>query len=410
VQKPLRVLFISPDASRTGAPMVLLHTLQWIRQHRSDIDFEMLFYTGGALEPEFRKLGRVAVIQKTQPKTLAERLMRRARMHLDPFSLFNPIGLRRYYSKRGIGLIYSNTIVNEAQLSALAGLGMPVICHVHELRFMIETIIGAERFGRSCKLIHRFIAVSEVVKRNLIETHAIPESRISLVYEFISLGPAGDAVEPARTNFIKHYDIMPGSVIVGGCGLVSWRKGSDLFVQTAHRLRQRFPDRAFTFLWAGKLSDDLWVRQFQYDLEQLGSLGRVHFLGEMPDPSLFYRAIDVFYLTSRVDPFPLVMLEAALAHKPIVCFERSGGAGEFVAQDCGRVVPYADVESAATTIAALAADGELRERLGRRGAEKVRASHGVEAGAPRIADEIVAVHARSRAAGLPTGCTHVRAS
>jgi glycosyltransferase involved in cell wall biosynthesis len=98
---------------------------------------------------------------------------------------------------------------------------------------------------------------------------------------------------------------------------------------------------------------------------------------------------DVFTLTSREDPYPAVVLEAAALGKPIVCFQQSGGAPEFVEGDCGFVVPYLDVEAMAGRIAELLDDDDLRTRLGEAARRKVGMQHDLNRVAPRISQIIM---------------------
>ena len=49
------VVFVSPDASRTGAPMALLRLLEWLSR-RTDLRFRILLYQDGPLAPEFAAL------------------------------------------------------------------------------------------------------------------------------------------------------------------------------------------------------------------------------------------------------------------------------------------------------------------------------------------------------------------
>jgi glycosyltransferase involved in cell wall biosynthesis len=67
----------------------------------------------------------------------------------------------------------------------------------------------------------------------------------------------------------------------------------------------------------------------------------------MQDPTSFLESLSLILLPSGEDSWPLVLLEAAAAGVPIVCFQRSGGAEEFVAQGGGAAVPYLDVEAMA---------------------------------------------------------------
>jgi glycosyltransferase involved in cell wall biosynthesis len=81
-------------------------------------------------------------------------------------------------------------------------------------------------------------------------------------------------------------------------------------------------------------------------------------------PADYMAAADVFVLTSREDPYPLVCLEAAALEKPIVCFEGGGGTPEFVEADCGFVVPYLDIIGMADRVISLLDSPDCRDNLG----------------------------------------------
>ena len=48
------------------------------------------------------------------------------------------------------------------------------------------------------------------------------------------------------------------------------------------------------------------------------------FLGEIENPYPLFDRMDVFTVTSRADPFPLVVLEAMALGKPVVGFAEGG--------------------------------------------------------------------------------------
>ena len=64
---------------------------------------------------------------------------------------------------------------------------------------------------------------------------------------------------------------------------------------------------------------------------------------------------DLFFLSSREDPFPLVMLEAGYAETPIVGFRGAGGVNDFLAAHTELLVEYTDEVHAARTIQAVLA-------------------------------------------------------
>ena len=108
----------------------------------------------------------------------------------------------------------------------------------------------------------------------------------------------------------------------------------------------------------------------------------------------FLAAMDVFALSSREDPFPLVMLEAASMSLPLVCFGSSGGGPEFAGQDAGLIAPYLDVGAFAAHILALADDADARARLGNNGRRKVLEHYTLDHQIPKLYDVIAAVGGR----------------
>lgn len=72
----------------------------------------------------------------------------------------------------------------------------------------------------------------------------------------------------------------------------------------------------------------------------LGIADRVRFLGVIPDARRYFRAFDLFVLTSDHEPFGMVLLEAMAADLPIICSD-SGGGAEVVA-GVGALFPLGD--------------------------------------------------------------------
>jgi glycosyltransferase involved in cell wall biosynthesis len=124
------------------------------------------------------------------------------------------------------------------------------------------------------------------------------------------------------------------------------------------------------------------------DATELGLGERVKLTGPSDRPTELLGAMDVFALTSREDPFPLVMLEAAAAGLPIVCFEGSGGAPEFVVPDAGNVVGYLDVAGMADVVASLLQRADEREQLGRVAGARVRERHTIDQAGPSLVEVI----------------------
>jgi glycosyltransferase involved in cell wall biosynthesis len=375
------ILFIGQSAGRTGAPIILLSFLKWF-QANCDLPFQILLREGGELEPEFRSLAPV-----TTPNAGVHRLLSYAPQRFHVGTLLDRMDRRvlaQQFMNSNIGLIYSNTATNGQALDALSFLGCPVISHIHELEYWIQHRVGLASFDLVKRYTQQYIAVSAAVKSNLIKNHSIAENQIELVYESILLASVQAInLQQARARLRNQLDIPSEALIVGAAGTTDWRKGPDLFIELARMVCSHRLHQPTYFVWVGGPTRAVELTRLRQAIATAGLFKYVKFIGARPDPLNYFAAFDVFTLTSRSDPFPLVVLESAALGKPVVCFDGTGGAREFVSDDCGFVVPHLDVRAMADAVTNLLDSPELRDRLGRNAKEKVQ-EYDVAVAAPKI--------------------------
>jgi glycosyltransferase involved in cell wall biosynthesis len=95
---------------------------------------------------------------------------------------------------------------------------------------------------------------------------------------------------------------------------------------------------------------------------------------EEDDLAQAYVDADVFALLSRHEPWGVVVNEAAASGRPLVLSDHVGAAYDLLRDgENGFVVPADDAHAAAAALRRLAADAELRRRMGERSRELVRA-------------------------------------
>lgn len=59
---------------------------------------------------------------------------------------------------------------------------------------------------------------------------------------------------------------------------------------------------------------------------------------------------DIFLMTSKEDPFPIVNIEALKHNLPLICFAESGGSEDIVRNGGGIAVPYMDITEMANQL------------------------------------------------------------
>nr|GFA40981.1 hypothetical protein [Tanacetum cinerariifolium] len=261
------------DAGRTGAPIVLLHLLRWLKSH-SDFEFEVLLQQGGELEDEFRQVAKT-YIWELQPaagiwQNRWQRLINKQTVYhqdlLKKIKSFNP------------HVIYANTIVAATLGETLKQLiSCPLICHVHELATVIEGFIGKEKFTQLSKNIDFFIAASDAVAVNLHKTHQVPLKSIYKVYEFVPALDAENFID-ARLRIRQELGLAENAFVVAGAGSIDWRKAPDLFIQVAQHVCAADSTRT-EFIWVGGSLDSSDGQKVRHDVVHAGVSGCVHFLG-----------------------------------------------------------------------------------------------------------------------------------
>ncbi|NBL00453.1 MAG: glycosyltransferase, partial [Erysipelotrichia bacterium] len=141
----------------------------------------------------------------------------------------------------------------------------------------------------------------------------------------------------------------------------------------------------FHMYWIGSDSNkDLVANQVvaQHDVADV-----VEFLGPQDYPRDYFEWGDIFLLTSREDPYPLVCMEAAECDMPVICFdEKAGGMYSFVENDAGIVVPYLDIVEMTNALEELLNDEQKRIMFGKNAKQKVKERHYVDIIAPQIID------------------------
>jgi glycosyltransferase involved in cell wall biosynthesis len=382
-----KILFIGHSASRTGAPIILLNLLQWLRGNTAD-EFDLYVTETGPLLADFRAIAKTEVLRR-EP-SLGGRLVRRLVGH-GRWEVMHDRAFADQVRSRGYQVAYVNTIAPKREIVALTHTRIPVICHVHELDFSMRYWLGKDGLAPLIPGIAHFIAASVAVRDHLVDHWGVAESKVSVVHEFISLEQGLVDRRDARRRVRESLGLSDDDILVGNCGTLDWRKGADLFLQAARVVAAHSRARKIRFLWVGADLTSLDYWKFNQDAALAGVREQITVVESTSRPLDFFAAMDIFALSSREDPFPLVMLEAASMSLPLVCFDSSGGGPEFVEHDAGLIAPYLDVGAFATHILALADDAMARSRLGANGRRKLLEHYTLEQQVPKLYDVITAL-------------------
>ena len=373
-----KILFICHDSNRTGAPLLLLDFMKWLK-YNTLIEFDVLLLKEGGLESEFSKLSTVYLWKASEPvlPNILIRLFRRITRNYPDHENEYKKNLFEKFQRAKYDLIYGNTVVSTPLVKELFDfLKLPVIVHIHELYGITQYFNKAlEELVDIPSL--KFIAGSKINFRNLVDNHFIPEEKIDLIYAFID-------VEKWRcVNFEKAHTER---FVISSSGLVQIRKGAELFILIAKRSFDKYPEIPWLFNWIGQIDRDSRY-YYESDISKFGLSGSVCFKGQFENPESIYSTSDVFLMVSKEEAWGLVCIEHAVLGKPIVCFDKGTGITEFVEQGTGVIVKYMDIEAVVDALATLYNDKELYTRFSEKAKVLVK-DYDIEIQAKKIVDLI----------------------
>ncbi len=336
-----RVLFLSHDTSRTGAPMVLLYFMQWLKKTSKKHEIDCLALNGGPLKTDFKKASHAFFQVKTKHKIhLLDKFLQKIRRKKNNFEQNKK--LLKELKKNKYQLIYANSVVSLKWALEIKkrSTNAKVILHLHELDGVIKSTFP--NILEHIEELDFCICVSKMVRDNFIKNYSFPMDRTEVVYEF-----SKNLLSKTKDNKTPKMDEV---FVVGGSGSVNKRKGYDLFIAVAIEVFRQEPNLNIKFNWVGKISNKKTGIELAFDIEKSNAKNKIFFSGEESNPFNRYNNFDVFLMTSREDPFPLVCIEVASLGKPIVCFENATGTQEIVKIGGGKVVPYLQIYEMAKAV------------------------------------------------------------
>ena len=244
--------------------------------------------------------------------------------------------------------------------------GRPAIVHFHDttrvsfwLRFLQRRVVPGATYA---------LAVSEAVRRFVIEDFGIPSSRIEVLHYGMDIDGMAASGPDAGPRIRREHGLDQDAPVITVMGRLIPEKGHEQLIRAMPMVLAACPAAVLVIVGDGPS---------RRDCERLvGALGlgaAVRFLGYRSDVPDLLAAADVAVVPSLwVEGFGYVALEAMCAGLPVVA-SRVGGLPEVVVHgETGLLVPAGDSEALAEALVQVLRDPDLRRSLGDAGRRRAR--------------------------------------
>jgi UDP-glucose:(heptosyl)LPS alpha-1,3-glucosyltransferase len=197
--------------------------------------------------------------------------------------------------------------------------------------------------------VKKIIAISGMVKRDIIQHYGVPEGKIAVVFNCVDL----DRFQPGNREIYRvakraEMGIDEKSIILLFAGNNYRLKGLEPLLHALVSLKQWFPSQPFQLLIAGRGQSDRYSRIAR----RLGVSDCTLFLGSVKEMERYYAATDIYVHPTFYDSCSLTVLEALASGLPVITSRFNGAADAIISNEGGRVIKDpADVDELANSIA-----------------------------------------------------------
>lgn len=273
-------------------------------------------------------------------------------------------------------IVYVNSLAASEFIIAGKSVGSVVALHLHEksaeMRKLMALDLAKVELLPMCDGI---VLAADDLEHDLAEVFGfVPDKclRFGIVVDAAEIGRLAQQREAAARNAAGDPIEWGERTVIGMCGVASPRKGCDIFFEAAGRLPEH------DFLWIGNWGPNEAPENTVYDDFLAARLPNLYVSGGVDNPYQYIDRLDLFFLSSREDPNPLVLAEAMLLRIPILVFSATTAVTDFLGRSailCHGTTNTADAERVLRMIDV----GELRSERFRGLADEHRSRFDMDA-------------------------------
>lgn len=355
-QAPMKVVVFSHNLCYEGASISLKELVLGL-MHCGVVIPEIVAFEDGPLRTEYESHGiRVQVLPGVLHKIST---LKRLGIEVDCLALL--------IQESGAELVFVNTLLNFPAILAAERAGVPSVWNPREsepwdsaFRFLPDPV--AQHAIAAIGLPKKVVFVAQAT-RTVWNTFDV-DGRFEVIHNGINLDRfplRHDVVERARCR--AALALEAGSIAILCVGTVCDRKGQMDLVEAFAVLPEAISSRVQILLVGDDRGNYAEAIKDRCRSLPVNALGGIRIVPPTESIASFYAAADIFVLSSKVESFPRVVLEAMAFGLPIITTPVFGVLEQVVEGDNALFYPPGDSRLLAEQIEQLVSDNALRLRM-----------------------------------------------
>jgi len=341
----MNILFSCLSNSWGGMEMLTITQMQQLMERK--IAVELLCLTNSKMQKEAKKKGVKSFT-------------------LNSANSVNPAGISKlmsYLKTKKFDLFHAHssgdlwTIVPALKISRNKS---PLILTKHVGSYIVKKDFLHKRVYNRVNIA---LAISSVIKKNLIETTPLSKKQILLVHNGINI----NNFDPSKTNreeVRSEYGFNRDEIVIGMMGRFSPGKGHEEFLNAAKILNQKNQNLKFIIVGEASYKEESYYEKIKSLSNDLG-LKDIIFTGYVSDTKNILSAMDIFVFPSHAESFGLALTEAMAMELPSVSSNSDGVLDITKDNETGFLFENKNAENLAEKINKLVLSSDLREKFGK---------------------------------------------
>lgn len=350
-QNKLRILKIC--SSRAWGGLELLATILCEKLRERGHEVIPVCYQGSRIDQRLQQTG-------FQPKYL------NIKQYFHPFKIHQ---LAKIVKQTNVDLIHSDYSKDLWTI-------VPALYFSKQVPIVLIKHIGTQKPKRDFlhawiyRHVGHMIAISAVIRNNVINTHPIDSDRVSVIHNGISL----ERFNPRkvnRENIRKELSISADEIIIGIIGRLQIAKGHLEFLKMASAISQLYNNVRFMIVGEATRGHEAEAQMILDKIEAYSLNKKVIYTGYRDDVPSLLAAMDLFVFPSRAEAFGLVLIEAMAMKLPVIACRSDGVLDIVVDHKTGLLFTPKNVQELKQAVINLLEYPEKRSRLGQAGYQRV---------------------------------------
>ncbi len=249
---------------------------------------------------------------------------------------------------------------------------VPAIVHTvhgapfHPYQRAVARIIFGMLERWAAKRCHHMICVADAMTDLMVDAKIAPRSKFTTIYSGMNVEPFRDCLQH-RDAARAELGLAADKIVFGKIARLFHLKGHEYLIAAAEKVIRNNANCRFLLV-----GDGILRTQFEAAIAVRGLERHFLFTGLVPPERIpFYlSAMDALVHTSLREGLARTLPQALIAGKPVVSYDVDGAREVVLPGETGFLLPPKSISELADAILALAADKDLRSKLGQGGAAR----------------------------------------